>query len=167
MRRMAEERHNVAFMVGIILGGLGGALATLFLTPLSGSRTREQLRARLAELQVGPRIPDHLDSGTYAETDDGAADAADASGAGGTGGGVLNTLRERVQGVTAPDGPLATVREKVQGLTGGDRGGRVGVPIGGTATFSPVNERAHQGMERLEEVEERAEATAPPPGRGA
>jgi hypothetical protein len=167
MRRMAEERHNVAFMVGIILGGLGGALATLFLTPLSGARTREQLRARLAALQPGPGIPDHLDSGTYATTGDGGADAAGAAGAGGTAGGVLNTLRERVQGVTAPDGPLAAVREKVQGLTGGERDERGEVPVGGTATFSPVNERAHQGMERLEDAEERAEVTAPPPGRGA
>jgi hypothetical protein len=166
MRRMVEERHNVAFMVGIILGGLGGALATLFLTPLSGARTREQLRARLAALQPGPGIPDHLDSGTYATTGDGGA-AAGAAGAGGTAGGVLNTLRERVQGVAAPDGPLATVREKMQGLTGGDRTERAEVPVGGAATFSPVNERAHRGMERLEEAEERAEATAPPPGRGA
>src|SRR5919199_654776 len=86
MRRMVEERHNVAFMVGIILGGLGGALATLFLTPLSGARTREQLRARLARLQPGTGIPDHLDSGTYATTRDGGAAAADASGTGGTGG---------------------------------------------------------------------------------
>ena len=167
MRRMAEERHNVAFMVGIILGGLGGALATLFLTPLSGARTREQLRARLAEIQVGSRIPDHLDSGTYAETDAGGAGTAGPSGLGTAAGGMMNSLRERVQGVAAPDGPLAAVREKVQGLTGGDRGDRVGVPVGGAATFGPVNERAHQGMERLEEAEERAEATAPPPGRGA
>ncbi len=167
MRRMVEERHNVAFMVGIILGGLGGALATLFLTPLSGARTREQLRARLAEIQVGPRIPDHLDSGTYAETGAGDADTAGPAGSGAAAGGVMNTLRERVQGVAAPDGPLAAVREKVQGLTGGDRAERVEVPVGGTATFSPVNERAQQGIERLEEAEERAEATAPPPGSGA
>ena len=44
---MASERHTVAFMVGIILGALVGAIATLLLTPLSGTQTRDQLTARL------------------------------------------------------------------------------------------------------------------------
>ena len=44
---MASERHTVAFMVGIILGALAGAIATLLLTPLSGTQTRDQLTARL------------------------------------------------------------------------------------------------------------------------
>lgn len=63
---MSDERHNVAFMVGIILGALGGAVATLWLTPLSGTQTREQLAARLAGLTPGGPLPTHLDQGTYA-----------------------------------------------------------------------------------------------------
>lgn len=42
---MADERHNAAFMVGVILGALAGAVATLLLTPLSGDQTRAQLNA--------------------------------------------------------------------------------------------------------------------------
>lgn len=44
---MTSERHTVAFMVGIILGALAGAITTLLLTPLSGTQTRDQLTARL------------------------------------------------------------------------------------------------------------------------
>jgi gas vesicle protein len=48
---MANERNNVAFMVGVILGALAASLAVLFRTPLSGRETREQLAARVAELR--------------------------------------------------------------------------------------------------------------------
>ena len=47
---MADERHNVAFMVGVILGALAGAVATLLLTPLSGLQTRSQLNASAQRL---------------------------------------------------------------------------------------------------------------------
>lgn len=63
---MSDERHNAAFMVGIILGALGGAAATLWLTPLSGTQTREQLAARLVGMLPGGTLPTHLDQGTYA-----------------------------------------------------------------------------------------------------
>ena len=146
MRRMVEERHNVAFMVGVILGGLGGALATLFLTPLSGEQTREQLRARLAGLQPGGRLPDHLDRGTYASADEGETGAGKSS------------LRERVR-------ELAGGREKVAELVPG-RDERDEAPVDGAVTYTPAaNETARRGMERLDEAEARAEATtAPPPG---
>ena len=48
---MVRERHNVAFIVGVIIGALGAALAVLFLTPVPGRETREQLAARIAELR--------------------------------------------------------------------------------------------------------------------
>ena len=48
---MTSERHNVAFMVGVILGALAATVAVLFLTPLSGRETRAQLAARIAELR--------------------------------------------------------------------------------------------------------------------
>src|SRR3954447_18481585 len=50
-RTMVGDRHNVAFMVGVILGALAAALAVLFLTPVPGRDTREQLAARLAGLR--------------------------------------------------------------------------------------------------------------------
>ena len=43
---MADERHDAAFIVGAILGGLAGALGTLFWAPQSGAQTRTQLAER-------------------------------------------------------------------------------------------------------------------------
>ncbi len=40
---MAAERHDVAFVVGAVLGGVAGAAATLLNAPQSGARTRAQL----------------------------------------------------------------------------------------------------------------------------
>jgi gas vesicle protein len=55
---MVRERHNVAFLVGVIFGAAGAATAALFYTPLSGTETRQQLNARLGMLrqQVGARV---------------------------------------------------------------------------------------------------------------
>ena len=148
------DRHSVAFMVGVILGALGGALGTLVLTPLSGEQTREQLRLRTAGLRPGAGLPSHLDEGTYA--------------AGADGGGVMASLRERVQDLAGDGGPVDSLRSKVQSLAGGasDAGGDE--PVDGAVTLTPAaNVSAHRGMERLEEAEARAEATAPPPGSGA
>lgn len=50
---MRESRHNVAFMVGVILGALIAATAVLFQTPLSGKETRGQLAQRLDDLRSG------------------------------------------------------------------------------------------------------------------
>ena len=50
---MVVERHNVAFMVGVLLGALGAAVAAALLTPASGKQTREQLAALLADLRSG------------------------------------------------------------------------------------------------------------------
>ena len=43
---MADERHDATFIVGAILGGLAGALGTLFWAPQSGAQTRTQLAER-------------------------------------------------------------------------------------------------------------------------
>jgi gas vesicle protein len=51
---VAQERHDVAFVVGAVLGGLGGAVATLFTAPQSGQRTRDQLAGHANA--VGQRI---------------------------------------------------------------------------------------------------------------
>lgn len=50
---MATQRHNVAFMFGVIVGALGAALVVLFRAPLSGRETRQQLAARIAEFRDG------------------------------------------------------------------------------------------------------------------
>ncbi len=51
---VAKERHDVAFVVGAILGGLGGTVAALFNAPQSGQRTRDQLAGHANA--VGQRI---------------------------------------------------------------------------------------------------------------
>ncbi len=48
---MVRQRHNVAFMVGVLFGACAAACATLLFTPLSGRETRAQLRERYAELR--------------------------------------------------------------------------------------------------------------------
>lgn len=50
---MGESRHNVAFMVGVIVGALIAAVVVLLQTPLSGKETREQLALRLNGLRTG------------------------------------------------------------------------------------------------------------------
>jgi hypothetical protein len=54
---MVRERHNVAFLVGVIFGAAGAAIAALFSTPLSGAETRQQLSARVASLRGGGDVP--------------------------------------------------------------------------------------------------------------
>lgn len=50
---MANERHNGAFLFGVLIGACAAAIAALFYTPLAGWETREQLRARYAALRGG------------------------------------------------------------------------------------------------------------------
>lgn len=50
---MQVERHNVAFMVGIVVGALLAAVAAALLTPASGKQTREQLAALIDGLRSG------------------------------------------------------------------------------------------------------------------
>lgn len=44
---MARQRHNAAFVVGSILGGVAGAAAALWKTPRSGPELRAQISQRL------------------------------------------------------------------------------------------------------------------------
>lgn len=46
-----NERHNVAFLVGILIGAIASSVAALLLTPLSGRETRQQLAARIDEVR--------------------------------------------------------------------------------------------------------------------
>lgn len=55
---MVGERHNVAFLVGVIFGAAGAAVAALLSTPLSGAETRQQLSARVAALRGGDTTPE-------------------------------------------------------------------------------------------------------------
>lgn len=54
---MVGERHNVAFLVGVIFGAAGAAVAALLYTPLSGAETRQQLSERVAALRGGDSTP--------------------------------------------------------------------------------------------------------------
>ncbi len=54
---MVGERHNVAFLVGVIVGAAGAASAALLYTPLSGAETRQQLSGRVAALRGGEDVP--------------------------------------------------------------------------------------------------------------
>ena len=47
---MADERHDVAFVVGALLGGLAGATVTLFNAPQAGAQTRAQLAEQVGAL---------------------------------------------------------------------------------------------------------------------
>jgi hypothetical protein len=50
--RREESRHDFAFRAGVLVGALAGAAATLALTPMSGSETRDKLRAQTSNLNV-------------------------------------------------------------------------------------------------------------------
>ena len=43
---MADERHDAAFVVGAVVGGVAGAVYALFNAPQAGERTRAELVAR-------------------------------------------------------------------------------------------------------------------------
>ena len=50
---MTDERHDTAFVVGAVLGGLLGGAYTLFTAPQSGAQTRSELVARWNALTGG------------------------------------------------------------------------------------------------------------------
>lgn len=50
MLRREESRHDFAFIAGVIIGAITGAIATLALTPMSGNETREMIRSRVGEM---------------------------------------------------------------------------------------------------------------------
>ncbi len=50
MIKREESRHDLAFMAGVIIGAISGALAALALTPMSGAETREKLRETTGNL---------------------------------------------------------------------------------------------------------------------
>ena len=52
MLQREESRHDFAFIAGVIIGAVAGAVATLALTPMSGNETREMIRSRVNEMDV-------------------------------------------------------------------------------------------------------------------
>lgn len=52
MLHREESRHDFAFIAGVIIGAIAGAVATLALTPMSGNETREMIRSRVNELEM-------------------------------------------------------------------------------------------------------------------
>ena len=50
MLRREESRHDFAFIAGVIVGAVAGAIATLALTPMSGNETREMIRGRVGDM---------------------------------------------------------------------------------------------------------------------
>ena len=50
MLQREESRHDFAFIAGVIVGAVAGAVATLALTPMSGDETREMIRSRVGEM---------------------------------------------------------------------------------------------------------------------
>ncbi len=47
-----ESRHDFAFMAGVVIGAVAGALATLAMAPRAGGETRERWKARMQEMPV-------------------------------------------------------------------------------------------------------------------
>lgn len=69
---MADQRHDAAFVVGAVIGGVTAAAVTLFRAPQSGARTRSQIRER-----VGPPTRAAAERGrTLAATTSGAVGTA-------------------------------------------------------------------------------------------
>lgn len=54
MIQREESRHDFAFMAGVIVGAISGALATLALTPMSGAQTREKVRQTTSNVDLAP-----------------------------------------------------------------------------------------------------------------
>jgi gas vesicle protein len=52
MLQREESRHDFAFIAGVIIGAIAGAIATLALTPMSGNETREMIRSRVNDMDV-------------------------------------------------------------------------------------------------------------------
>ena len=50
LTRADESRHDFAFIAGVVIGAISGALVTLALTPMSGADTREKLRSKAGDL---------------------------------------------------------------------------------------------------------------------
>ena len=48
--RREESRHDFAFMAGVVIGAVAGALATLALAPRTGMETRDRWRSQLHEM---------------------------------------------------------------------------------------------------------------------
>lgn len=47
MLRREESRHDFAFIAGVIIGAIAGAVTTLALTPMSGNETRDMIRSKV------------------------------------------------------------------------------------------------------------------------
>lgn len=135
---MADERHNGAFMVGIVLGSLAGGIGTLLLTPLSGRQTREQLGARGGLRGRRGRVPDHLDRGTYARVDFEQVEDDEPRRGGVDITRVVASLGQRGRALVAEGGPLAGVAARARGMAGG-AGGRDVLAPGEVITFSPAD----------------------------
>jgi hypothetical protein len=54
MLQREESRHDFAFIAGVVVGAISGALATLALTPMSGAETREKIRSRASQTDLTP-----------------------------------------------------------------------------------------------------------------
>lgn len=52
MLQREESRHDFAFIAGVIIGAIAGAIVTLALAPMSGNQTREAIRTRVNELPI-------------------------------------------------------------------------------------------------------------------
>ena len=50
MLRREESRHDFAFIAGVIIGAIAGAITTLALTPMSGNETREMIRSKVGDM---------------------------------------------------------------------------------------------------------------------
>ncbi len=52
MIRREESRHDFAFLAGVVIGAVGGALATLVLAPMPGNEMQEKVRNQVGNLNM-------------------------------------------------------------------------------------------------------------------
>lgn len=80
MIKREESRHDLAFMAGVIIGAISGALAALALTPMSGAETREKLMESTGNLGPVKEKVASTASQAMATGKEKAAEAASAAG---------------------------------------------------------------------------------------
>jgi gas vesicle protein len=151
---VADERHDAAFVVGAVIGGLAAAAVTLFRAPQSGARTRAQLAER-----IGPPVATARQRArTTARAAQGTSQRVSTVVVGSTG-----AVRARLGRGT--DRPSTTTIIGPSAAPTGSRGGlvtesspRAAAPLGGAP--APLTEEARRALD-LDPVVRTGEAGRP------
>lgn len=146
---MARQRHNAAFVVGSILGGVAGAAAALWKTPQSGAELRSQVTGRI---------------GGVAGSVSSAGEARSTAGGSGVGGKILSFAERAaapIVGVKLGQTANRASSEAIGSVGPGDRGI---APLGGERTAAPyesTGETSETGAGHVASTEELVKPAVP------